>query len=105
MGKRYLLAPCVLAGAVLFGLVVWTISLVPSELAKVVGVLLSLGIAAAFVLAQKSSFEAWKQAHWTPQPDQPYRPNWMGRLILMGLGCLVVEVGIIFVLVGLDVIG
>jgi len=49
------------------------------------------------MLAQKPTFDRWKRQHWPA--EQRYKPNQLGKLLLVGLGCLAVQVGLVFLFV------
>jgi hypothetical protein len=53
-----------------------------------------------FMLAHKPTFDGWQLANWTPTEAEPkYKPNRIGRLFAVGLGCAAVQVAAIFLLV------
>jgi hypothetical protein len=101
MGKRERLVPSVLAGAALFALGLVPLLLVPGvELAP--GMIVNMGIAFGFLLAQRPTFLAWKLLHWRPaEEDERYVPGRLGLLFLVGLGCAAVQVGLIFLALAL----
>ena len=67
--------------------------LVPDELARPVGFLANLAIGLGFMLVQKPFFDGWKAGNWRPKPGDQYRPNGLGKMLLIGLVSLGIEVG------------
>jgi hypothetical protein len=103
MGKRAYLLPCILAGALLFGVALTAFFfLLPDSLSRfdeggrLVGMLTRLAIGVGFLLVQKDTFEAWKAANWDTPTQGRYRPGKIGQLFLVCLACGALEVGLIF---------
>ena len=93
LGKRQYLIPSVV-GAVLFVVVAGlAMFLVPDELARPVGFLANLAVGLEFMLVQKPFFDGWKAGNWRPKPGDQYRPNGLGKMLLIGLVSLGIEVG------------
>ena len=67
--------------------------LVPGELARPVGFLANLAVGLEFMLVQKPFFDGWKAGNWRPKPGDQYRPNGLGKMLLIGLVSLGIEVG------------
>jgi predicted Zn finger-like uncharacterized protein len=95
MGKRSAVVPWALAGAALFAVGLGVALVVPASLARGVGLLFSLGAGLVFLLAQRNTFAGWKTANWAPTPGEKYNPGRLGQLLLIGLGCLAVELAFV----------
>jgi len=102
LGKRQYLIPSVVVGAVLFVVVAWiALFLVPDDTARPVALLANLAIGFVFMLAQEPFFQDWKEANWSPKPEDQYRPNGLGQLWLVCLVSLGLEIGVIVLLLSL----
>jgi len=100
MGKPKYMWPSMIIGLFLFLLVLYLILyIVPEESGKSMGILINVVIGIGFMLAQRSHFNEWKTSNWVPQAEgERYKPNRIGLLIMVGLVCLVIEVGIVFIM-------
>jgi hypothetical protein len=104
LGKRQYLIPSVVVGAVLFVVAAaLTTFLVPGEAARpvdllAVDLLAQLAVGFWFLLVQKPFFEVWKAVNWSPKPEDRYRPNGLGQLLLVGLVSLGIEIGFVALL-------
>jgi hypothetical protein len=101
LGKRHLLVPCILLGAVAFLVtaVVCLFLVRGDQAARLAGLGLGMVVGLGFLLAQKPYFDAWKMVNWAPRGGEKYRPNRLGQLCLVCFGCLALEVGVIALLI------
>jgi hypothetical protein len=94
--------PSFVAGAVLFVPLLLAAVLLPGEVSRLVGIYWNFLVAISFSLAGRRMFARWKALSPTPAAGGKYRPCCIRQLVLLGLGCLAVEVAVI-VLVALVV--
>jgi len=101
LGRPQLQWPCIIMGIVLFAVEAFVVVYVLEEKAiRPVGMVMNVAIGLGFMLFQKGDFEAWR-AKYSPKPPQgkdTYRPNRIGSLFLIGIGCAVAQVGVLFLL-------
>jgi phage FluMu protein Com len=103
LGKRAYRAPCVLVGITIFLLEAVVLAfLLRDTTARVMGLMVNVGVGLGFLLVQRPYFAIWKAINWTPaQPGETYRPNRTGLLFSIGFACLVGELGVLLLLLAL----
>lgn len=96
LGKRQYLIPCIVIGwAVLVVAAALVIFAVPDDAARPVALLANFAAGLGFMLVQQPYFDIWKAVNWSPYALTRYRPNGRGQLLLLCLGSLCIEIGMI----------
>src|SRR5262245_45095649 len=96
LGKPRYLIPCIIGGAVLFIAAALTIAFaVPAEFVRLAAILANFGAGLGFMLVQMPHFHEWRAKTGRLKSEEPYRPNGLGRLLLVGLVSLGIEIVIV----------
>ncbi|HTK78302.1 MAG TPA: hypothetical protein VL371_23780 [Gemmataceae bacterium] len=96
LGKRQYLIPCIVAGwTVMVVAIALLMFAVPDHARRPVAVLINLAAGMGFMLAQQAYFDIWKAVNWSPHRRGGYRPNGRGQFLLVCLGTLGMEFGLI----------
>jgi hypothetical protein len=96
LGKRQYLIPFIVAGWVLLVVAAALVMfVVPHDAARSVGLLANVAAGLGFMLAQQPFFDIWKAVNWSPHAQARYRPNGRSQLLLLCLGSLGIEIGVI----------
>ncbi len=100
MGHKSTASPIILISALFFVAELLLVALMlPENAARPVAMLINLTFGGLLVLIQKPSFDQWKAANFRPtNAKEQYRPNELGKLFLVALGGLAIELSLVFVL-------
>ena len=99
LGRRDYAVPSAVAGIALFLLHAAAFVFIFPGMSYHVATLVNLAVGLGFMQAQKPCFLDWQARQRDPElKGKKYRPNRVGLLFLASLGCVAVEVGIIFLM-------
>lgn len=98
MGHKASARPIVLISALYFVAELLLVAVIlPEGLTQPAAMALNVAFGGLLMLIQKPSFDQWKAAHFRPtKPKEQYRPNELGKLFLVALAGLAIELVLVF---------